>query len=44
MDARSLHLRSVGRTATREEVGSAVAAAIAIAELRDALRSFWRRF
>ncbi len=42
MDTRVLHLRSVGRTATGEEVGSAVA--ITVAVLRDALRSFWRRF
>jgi hypothetical protein len=37
--ARVLHLRSVGRT-TIGNVGSAAD----IAELRDALRSFWRRF
>jgi hypothetical protein len=40
--ARLLHLRSVGRTAAGEEDGSAAAAAIAA--LRDALRSFCRRF
>jgi hypothetical protein len=39
MDARALHLRRVGRTTTGK-VGSAAA----IAALRDALRSFWRRF
>ena len=39
MDARVLHLRSAGRTTTGN-VGSVAA----IAALRDALRSFWRRF
>ena len=41
-DARLLHLRNGGRTAAGEEDGSAAAAAIAA--LRDALRSFCRRF
>lgn len=39
MVARVLHLRNVGRTTTGK-VGSAAD----IAVLRDALRSFWRRF
>lgn len=46
-DARVLHRRGVGRAVTGEEVGSAivaVAVVVAIAALRDALRSFWRRF
>jgi hypothetical protein len=45
MDVRVLHLRGVGRTVVGEEAGSAIVViVVAIAALRVALRSFWRRF